>query len=52
MKKNCGRLYIFLTKYEAGAKTNPPKKPRSPPKKGNVTPMNNVNTAYTETCNC
>jgi len=28
-----------------GANTNPPKNPRSPPKKGNVTPRNNVSTA-------
>lgn len=32
-----------LTKYVVGAKPNPPKKPRRSPKKGNVTPMNNVN---------
>lgn len=27
------KLYL-LTKYEVGAKTNPPKNPNSPPKKG------------------
>jgi len=27
MKKNCGRLYIFLTKYVVGAKTNPQRSP-------------------------
>jgi len=32
-----------LTKKEVGAKPNPPKKPRRSPKKGKLTPMNNVN---------
>lgn len=36
-----------LTKYVVGAKANPPKKPRSPPKKGNVIPMNIVNAETT-----
>jgi hypothetical protein len=36
---------LKLTKYEVGAKPNPPKKPRRSPKKGNVTPTNNVNAA-------
>jgi len=31
-----------------GANTKPPKNPRSPPKKGNVTPRKNVSTAYKE----
>lgn len=34
-----------LTKYEVGANPNPPKKPRRSPKKGKVTPTNNVNAA-------
>ena len=34
-----------LTKYEVGAKPNPPKKPRRSPKKGKVTPTNKVNAA-------
>ena len=33
----------ILTKYAVGAKPNPPKKPRRSPKKGKVTPTNNVN---------
>jgi hypothetical protein len=32
----------FLTKYEVGAKPNPPKNPRRSPKKGKVTPNINV----------
>jgi hypothetical protein len=32
----------FLTKYEVGAKPNPPKNPRRSPKKGEVTPNINV----------
>lgn len=31
-----------LTKYEVGAKPNPPKNPRRSPKKGKVTPTNKV----------
>lgn len=31
-----------LTKYVVGTKANPPKKPRSPPKNGNVMPKNMV----------
>jgi len=31
-----------LTKYAVGAKPNPPKNPRRSPKKGKVTPKNNV----------
>jgi hypothetical protein len=31
-----------LTKYEVGAKPNPPKNPRRSPKKGKVTPNINV----------
>lgn len=31
-----------LTKYEVGAKPNPPKNPKRSPKKGKVTPTNNV----------
>ena len=34
-----------LTKYEVGAKPNPPKNPRRSPKNGKVTPMNSVNAA-------
>lgn len=33
----------MLTKYVVGAKANPPKNPRSPPKKGKVMPTNIVN---------
>ena len=35
----------WLTKYEVGAKPNPPKKPIRSPKNGKVTPMNRVNAA-------
>ena len=35
----------LLTKYVVGAKANPPKKPRSPPKKGKQIPTNIVNAA-------
>lgn len=35
----------MLTKYDVGAKPNPPKKPRRSPKKGKVTPANRVNAA-------
>lgn len=34
--------WSLLTKYVVGAKANPPKKPRRPPKKGNVIPTNIV----------
>jgi hypothetical protein len=34
---------ILGRKKEVGAKPNPPKKPRRSPKKGKLTPMNNVN---------
>jgi hypothetical protein len=37
---------VLLTKYVVGAKTNPPKKLRSPPKKGNVIARNMVIAAY------
>lgn len=33
----------FLTKYVVGANANPPKNPKSPPKKGKQIPMNIVN---------
>lgn len=36
---------IFLTKYVVGAKANPPKKPRRPPKKGIAIPTIIVNPA-------
>lgn len=36
---------VWLTKYVVGAKANPPKNPRSPPKKGKVMPTNMVNAA-------
>ena len=32
----------MLTKYVVGAKANPPKNPRRPPKKGIAMPMNIV----------
>lgn len=35
----------MLTKYVVGAKARPPKKPRRPPKKGNVIAINMVNAA-------
>lgn len=34
-----------LTKYVVGAKANPPKNPRRPPKKGKVMAINIVNAA-------
>ena len=42
------KLFIYsLTKYVVGAKANPPKNPRRPPKKGNVIPTNIVKAAMT-----
>lgn len=34
---------MLLTKYVVGAKANPPKNPRRPPKKGKQMPINIVN---------
>lgn len=36
---------LELTKYVVGEKANPPKNPRSPPKKGKLMPTNIVNAA-------
>jgi hypothetical protein len=40
-----GKKSFFLTKYVVGAKANPPKKPRRPPKKGTAIPTIIVNPA-------
>lgn len=41
-------LVTNLTKYVVGAKAKPPKKPRTPPKKGNVIAINMVSAVYSK----
>jgi hypothetical protein len=45
LRKFSDYIYNFswLTKYVVGAKANPPKNPKRPPKKGMVIAMNIVN---------
>jgi hypothetical protein len=44
-KKKKKKKILCHTKYVVGANANPPKKLRSPPKKGKVIPMNMVSAA-------
>ena len=45
VRKRWHEQKMWLTKYVVGAKANPPKNERRPPKKGKVMPMNIVNAA-------
>jgi len=39
---------VWLTKYVVGAKANPPKNPKRPPKNGKIIPTNIVNAEIKE----